>query len=208
MQSEFRITTEVDPGETRIAEIEINKNCNLNCTMCNTQLSKRPNTYMDLGLFEESLLHAKRLGQTGGLALHTIGDPLIHPRLGDYLALLRKHELTILLSSNMLAFERKQETLREYADVIEKIRFSIDGASKETYEAIRRPGKFENLIKNLELFRTMNEGGRYFDQVAIDSVVSEDVRHELAYHVSFYSRYVPMRNIGLHLVNGLSPDNT
>ena len=33
------------------------------------------------------------------------------------------------------------------------------------------------------------------DRLEMDSIVSSDVRHELAYHLDFSSKYVPMENI-------------
>ena len=42
-----------------VAEIEINRNCNINCVMCNTSLSTRPQFNMDLAL-RELLLHQPR----------------------------------------------------------------------------------------------------------------------------------------------------
>ena len=97
--------------------------------------------------------------------------------------------------------------LCKYAESIYGIRFSIDGATKETYEKIRTPGKFDKLINNLELFKEVNKDKRYFKRVTMDSIVSTDVQSELAYHLFFYSQYTEMVNIGLHLMNGLSLNN-
>ena len=61
--------------DVHIAEIEINRNCNINCVMCNTSLSTRPQFNMDMELFEHAVKYTK--GQWGGhTALHTLS--LIH----------------------------------------------------------------------------------------------------------------------------------
>ncbi|MHC5065848.1 MAG: radical SAM/SPASM domain-containing protein [Planctomycetota bacterium] len=208
MQRDRSISTTVSTHRARIGEIEINKNCNLNCSMCNTLLSERPNLNMEVERFEQVLIKARDTGQKKRLLLHTIGEPLINPLLSDYFALLRKYGFKIFLSSNLLPLKKKVDLLCEYADVIDEFRFSIDGACKETYEKIRKPGKFSKLIESLDLFKQVNAGNRHFNKVSIDSVVSTDVAQELANHLDFYSRYVPMENIGLHLVNGLSLDNS
>ena len=55
------------------------------------------------------------------------------------------------ISTNGLMLEKHIDTLIEYVDVCSSIRFSIDGVKKETYEKIRFGGKWEDLIRNLDL---------------------------------------------------------
>jgi len=190
-----------------ISEIEINKNCNLNCIMCNTALSQRAQKNMDFALFEKALSHANELGQET-IALHTIGEPLMNPHLEEYFKMIRAHGLKIFLSTNCLMLEKRMEILVANADLIQTLRLSIDGASKETYEKIRRPAKFEVLIRNLEYLKKTNEERKCFNDIRINSIVSQDVQNELGYHIKFYSNYVKIRNIELNLVSGLSPDNS
>jgi pyruvate-formate lyase-activating enzyme len=192
-----------------VGEIEINNNCNLNCVMCNTQLSQRPHEKMDTELFERLILFVKEHGHFyKTLPLHTIGEPLINPLLEEYFKILRKHKVRIMLSTNAQNLHHKLHLLCEYADVVDQIRFSIDGATAQVYEKIRRPGKFDCLIRNLEAFTAMNNKARLFRDVMIDSIVSRDTAHQLAYHMQYYAAYVPMDHIRLHLLSGLSPDNT
>lgn len=198
----------VDPDKAMIGEIEINKNCNLNCLMCNTQLSERKQFNMDLALFEKSVRHAKDLTNDPIITLHTIGEPLLNPKLPAYFEIMRSVGVKVKLSTNCTYLKKKLDLLCDNADVISSIRFSIDGASKETYEKIRKFGKWETLIENLDAFKKRNQEGKYFSHISVDSIVSTDVRSELAYHLEFYSQYAPMENIGLNLVNGLSLDNS
>jgi MoaA/NifB/PqqE/SkfB family radical SAM enzyme len=162
---------------------------------------------MDLDLFEKIIIDLKKRGQ-GIVPLQTIGEPLINPLLEEYFKILRSYKISTFLSTNGQVLDKKLDLLIRYSDVIDTLRFSIDGATKETYEKIRRPGKFDKLIENLNAFNEINKKRKIFRFVKIDSIVSEDVQHELAYHLKFYSKYTDMNNIGLHLMNGLSPDNS
>jgi len=114
----------------------------------------------------------------------------------------------VFLSSNGLLLHRKLDLLYRYSDIIDEFRLSIDGATKETYEKIRKPGKFDRLIENLEYLHKTNGERQHLKKVTIGSIVSSDVQAELAYHMSFYGRYVGIHNIDLNLVSGLSPDNS
>jgi wyosine [tRNA(Phe)-imidazoG37] synthetase (radical SAM superfamily) len=191
----------------RISEIEINKNCNLNCVMCNTALSQRAQQNMDFALFEKVLKHVSDLGQRV-ISLHTIGEPLLNPHLEEYFKITRAHGLKLFLSTNCLLLEKRMDVLVAYADIIQTLRLSIDGATKETYEKIRRPAKFDVLLKNLDYLKKVADDKQCFSDIRINSIVSKDVQHELGYHIKCYSKYVNIRNIELSLVSGLSPDNT
>lgn len=190
-----------------IGAIKVNKDCDLNCIICNTKLSTRKNENMDLNLFEKICLYLNKIKQNL-IPLHTIGEPLINPYLEDYFKILRRYKIGVVLSTNGQLLDKKLDLLCYYSNVIDTIRFSIDGASKETYEKIRSPGKFNKLVNNLNLFKEVNGNNRFFRNVKIDSIVSTDVKNELAYHLQFYSQYTKMYNIGLHLFNGLSLDDS
>ncbi len=190
-----------------IAEIEINRNCNIDCVMCNTSMSTRPSFNMDLELFEHTVKYAKSDGK-GHTALHTIGEPLMNKNLPDYFAIARKNGVQIRLSTNGLILHKHLDFLIQNADMITEVRFSIDGASQETYEKIRCGGKWDRLIPNMEEFRERTRTNNPFRQVRISSIVSMDVQHEMGHHLEFWSRYVPMEMIELNLVSGLSPNNS
>ncbi len=190
-----------------IAEIEINRNCNIDCVMCNTSMSTRPQFNMDLDLFEHAVKYAKSDGK-GHTALHTIGEPLMNKNLPDYFAIARKNGVQIRLSTNGLILHKHLDFLIQNADMITEVRFSIDGASQETYEKIRCGGKWDRLIPNMEEFRERTRVNNPFHQVRISSIVSMDVQHEMGHHLEFWSRYVPMEMIELNLVSGLSPNNS
>lgn len=210
LKQPFTLDEQYSTDDIQIGEIEINKNCNLNCPFCKTQLSTRPNDYMDIELFERCVRMAFDVnkGKRPTISLHTIGEPLLHPKLEDYFRVIRREKGKIYLVTNAQFLHKRLELLKSYSDIIETIRFSVDGSTKETYEKMRTPGKFKPLMDNLELFKKANQGGRYFSHVAMNTIVSEDNRHEIAYHLGFYSSYVPMENIGLRLVDGLAADNT
>lgn len=207
MNASFQPTLYSQEQNLSICEIEINKNCNLNCVMCNTALSQRAQRNMDFDLFEKVLKHVNDLGQKV-ISLHTIGEPLINPHLEEYFRMVRAYKLKIFLSTNCLLLEKRLETLMAYADIIHTLRLSIDGATKETYEKIRKPAKFEVLLKNLDYLKGISEKRKCFGDIRVNSIVSKDVQHELGYHIHFYSKYVDIRKIELNLVSGLSPDNT
>ena len=207
MNSRFVPSLMVDVAGFDIGEIEINNTCNLDCVMCRSSLSRRPRRNMDLDLFERCVLYEKQFG-SGHTTLHTIGEPLLNPFLEEYFKVLRRNGVKVTLSTNGLLLAKRMDLLFTYADVIVTLRLSIDGATSTTYEKIRQPGKFSRLVDNLDAFSVENRKNKKINDVRIHSIVSSDVRNELAYHLWFYSKYTDMDKILLSLVSGLSPDNS
>jgi len=180
--------------------IEVNTSCNLNCPMCNTSLSNRSNNKMDLKLFEELVL-LKKSRNIRKTVIHTIGEPLMNNHLEDYLEILKKHGLKLILITNGQLIDQRFGILKKYLSTLSYIGISIDGAHKNTYEILRPPGKFETLLKNLEKLQELKIEKRIY------STVSAQVKNELAYHLDFYRQFVPIENISLYLLTSHSPDN-
>ena len=67
--------------------IEITNNCNLNCDFCikNT----RPHKYMSIGKFKKIL--SKLNGYTKYLYFHILGEPLLHPKINEFIDIASKN---------------------------------------------------------------------------------------------------------------------
>ena len=191
------LVTQFDPREDIEAQpthftIEINSSCNLNCVMCRSKESQRPNTLMDLSLFEDSLLKLKSVGARA-INFHTINEVTANVRFGKYLEIMRKHRMTLSrLSSNCQLLDRAMDTIIEYSDVIEVFRPSIDGASKATYEFIREGGTWETLNRNLMKFAERNNKLRQPIDVEVSNVVMKCNFHEIGYLPAAYEFAVPV----------------
>ena len=188
------------------AYIEINNSCNINCTMCDTKSSTRQKKLMKLDLIEKSINQLKILG-INKVSLHTIGDPLANPQIGKIFQILRKNKFTTSLSSNGLMLNLRLKELMEHIDVCSDLRFSIDGASKETYERIRFGGIWEELIHNLDLAFTKLQPLGY--RISIDCVLSKDNVEEAGLFLSFFGKKFkyPHERISLDFINSLAPSN-
>src|SRR5205814_6055278 len=69
---------------------------------------------------------------------------------------------------------------------ISEIIFSVDGATAETYEAIRRGGKWDRLVKNLDLVTAMKrEANHKKPAVRINFTCMQTNIHELPSMVDF-----------------------
>ena len=140
--------------------------------------------------------------------MHTIGDPLANPKLEIIFKELRKYKIKCGVSTNGLLLYKHIKILQKYVDVCPSIKFSIDGATKKTYEKIRNKGKWDDLIKNLDLSNKYLK--KYNIPIRINMTVSKDNCDEIGEFICLYKKYVnePSKDMTFHLVNSLSPDNS
>jgi len=79
------------------------------------------------------------------------------------------------LQTNGLLMKKMFDRLNKILTRIDVLNISIDGASKETYELLRRGGQFEKLLENLEFIKDYHEQFR----IRFHMVVQKSNWHEM-----------------------------
>jgi MoaA/NifB/PqqE/SkfB family radical SAM enzyme len=135
--------------------IETTMACSLRCVMCQVYRSPAAmkkglvgDPVMSLELFErianETFTTAKEMTPT------VMGEPLQTPFLPKMLELLSIYSVRMnIVTSGMLLSRDMSERLAPH---LAKIKVSFDGATKETFESIRRGAKFETVVGNVRGF--------------------------------------------------------
>lgn len=126
--------------------------CNLRCRMCYISAEQpRRREQMDLELFDKIARQAFR--RTRLLFLSCATEPLMNRDFGTFLEHTGRYRIpfTCFVTNGMLLNE--DVVRRALAARISEIRFSVDGATKETYEFIRRGADWETLLEKLHLLR-------------------------------------------------------
>jgi radical SAM protein with 4Fe4S-binding SPASM domain len=145
-------------GPVRV-QLEITSVCTFDCMMCNRHNLK------DKGVLERHMpfdLFQKVIDETAPqyVTLSGLGDPLLYPRLGEALLLLRERGIIISLTSNLphLTDKRLEEIASWPPDLFS---FSLHGGSEDVFNAITRTsdyrrsvGNFERLLLRLDRNRT------------------------------------------------------
>jgi len=144
------------------AVIEVTNHCNLNCPYCMVgkthnssndgsaphSLMNRSMGYMDESTFERVFCEIRRFG-IRKVYLHFRGEPFLNSSTAKYAKQLKDVGLFVGIFTNGQAFNDKN--IAEIADVeIDLIRFSVDGASEETYCENRKGGTFANVAENMQ----------------------------------------------------------
>ncbi len=102
------------------AYVEITNICNLRCAFCPG--TKRPERFMPP---EEFRILARRLRpHTGFLYLHVMGEPLLHPQLGELLEIGAAEGFRLCLTTNGTLLEQRHDLLLS-APVLHKLSVSL-----------------------------------------------------------------------------------
>jgi radical SAM protein with 4Fe4S-binding SPASM domain len=78
--------------------IEISNICNLQCTFCPEV--DRPKALMSIELFEKIIQQAAPLTEL--VCLHLMGDPLVHPKISDFIDVCARYDARVFLVTNGL----------------------------------------------------------------------------------------------------------
>jgi len=125
--------------------IEATNRCNLRCRMCGQ--SHRHFAGVDMS-FENFNKTGPFWATAYDISLFGWGEPLLNPHLGTFFDLLSKHQARIFILTNaMLLTDNLID--RFIGGGLSFLNFSVDGATPETYNKIRRGADFETVIANI-----------------------------------------------------------
>lgn len=154
--------------------------CNLRCPVCPTGsgLVERPPQAMDLGLFE--LLMAEIGPYLLRVSLNGWGEPLLHPRFADAVAIARRYGVPAVIATNgqMLGDNRvTDELLREPPTYLT---VAIDGLTDEVNSRYRTGARLEPALRGVRrLARRRHEQGQELPRLQMRFIVMKHNEHQL-----------------------------
>ena len=115
--------------------IESSTACNAKCRMCpHSELTRRG--MMDDDLFRSIIDQAVDLG-CGAFTLFRVGEPLLFPRLFDWMDYLKEKQVKVSIYTNGSHLTPTiSEKLKTYADMYCDFTISFHGVDKDSYEAM------------------------------------------------------------------------
>lgn len=140
--------------------IDVVGTCNLRCPSCPVgNFAKtdflnevRPNGFMDIDLFSQIIQKIEHEAPaTAVVYFYNWGEPLLHPKLSEFIRYTKGRGLWCGLSSNLnIKPEMLEKAVAAYPD---EFRISASGLGSNTYEVTHRRGKTEILTANMRHLR-------------------------------------------------------
>lgn len=131
-------------------DIETTNLCNLRCIMCPYEKIKRKKEKMDIELYKKIIKDAVSFG-IKKVTLTNYGEPLLDDLIFERIQYAKKYGMDVGFFTNgtLLNINIINRLIESEPDWIY---FSFDGASKETYERIRKGANFESVKNNIVNF--------------------------------------------------------
>ena len=141
--------------------LELTNACNFNCIMCGRNDENFKATFLDISYIDclsEALDHCEEVTLFGW------GEPTIHPNFKEILKKLSKWPIRKYFVTNGSTLNKIKDDLFNYK--VDIMAVSVDGATKETNERIRRNSDFNYIINNLkDIVKFRNKRGSKYPYI-------------------------------------------
>jgi len=126
--------------------IEVTTRCNFSCIHCFRNMMSEDFTDMDIELFKKIINEASQIG-VKWIVFSGWGEPLVHPRIIEFLKYTKERGLRILLNTNGFLLKKYVEEI--YDIKVDKIVISIDSLREDIYKKIRIGGELSSITESL-----------------------------------------------------------
>lgn len=133
-------------------DIEVSDACNLRCAMCVHGLGEMKDVgFIEKG-FAQRVIQEAALDGVSSIKFNWRGEPALHKDLPEFVAFAKQMKIQeVQINTNGLPFTK--DTIGRLIDSgIDRVIFSVDADTPETYAKIRIGGDFNKLVENINYF--------------------------------------------------------
>ncbi|MBT8342151.1 MAG: radical SAM protein [Desulfatitalea sp.] len=124
--------------------LELTNSCNLSCIMCGRNAKEFKKTFFDLKWMDKLSTIMDKVTE---VTLFGWGEPTVHPEFRQLLKILDEITVKTYFLTNGMLIDRFSDLILNTVDVMA---VSIDGATPETNDRIRRGADFNKIIRHLK----------------------------------------------------------
>ncbi len=184
----FDIVTKFPPH----LDIELSDACNLRCTMCTQGIEDGVEGAGNMDLsFAKKMIDQGAQNGVRSLKLNWRGESALHKGLAEVIHHAKQAGM-IDVQMNTNGIPYTEPRIREIITAgLDRVIFSMDGATKETYERIRIRASFEKLRENVMLFKNIrDELGQTRPFIRIQMIRMKENAHEVEQFLEMWKPYV------------------
>lgn len=141
-----------------IVELDTTEACDMACPGCvSEEIMEAGRKFSSARLME--LAKEFKVMDVKGVVLIGGGEPLVHPRIGDFMSYLGKNDISIGITTNGSFIHRHMNIIAEYSSWT---RISMDAATNETFQALRPTkgggSKFDLIVDSMRKLAKIKKG--------------------------------------------------
>lgn len=179
------------PEPPTLFELNYDATCNLACPSCRTEILSATADEQDaFEIAKERVILPLLKGARGGY-ISGGGEAFASKHYRSVLAALNRREYPglqlHLITNGLLVTPQRWSTFPDLGEMVGALSVSIDAAEAETYERLRRPGKWAILMRNLEFIAGLRRSGE-IPQLWINFVVQKENYREMLAFVELGTR--------------------
>ncbi len=147
--------------------------CNLKCVFCPRTILERGG-YNFAGDMPFELIHELKdyLHDAKSISVSGLGETFLHKDPEKFLGLLREYAPAASITAcTNLNIPMSEERIKFILDKRITLSISMDGATKETYENIRKNGNYDLVRKNIDKINKIRETYPHFDYCVMGFVI-------------------------------------
>jgi radical SAM protein with 4Fe4S-binding SPASM domain len=173
------------PVALKIVSIEPSSRCNSDCLMCIIRERRREPGLMSEVVFRKVLADGMALSPRPRLYFGGTGEPLLHPDCVRWIGEASQQFETVLQTNAELLTPATAEALLKTG--LKRLVLSLDGMTKETFEAIRPGLHFEKVWENINHFLSLPFSRTHLDRVYVQMINLPQNRHEQGFFVNTFT---------------------
>lgn len=158
--------------------IETSAVCNLKCTMCPTLAYTGNRGIMNEETFQKVFREVKEI-KPDYIDMTGWGEPLLDKNIFERISMVRRIVPRVCIISNATLLHQNNNISKLVDSGITEIVVSFDGATKETYEKIRKNSNFSQTIKNLKNLSDFIRSTKSKINIKFAFVVMQENKNEL-----------------------------
>lgn len=157
-----------------VLDVEPTSYCNFKCEMCHVSSSSFPHRHMSFGQFQHIVDSNPQLIK---IHLQGMGEPLLCPDFYEMVQYARKNHILVQTTTNgSLITESAAQQMANLG--LRSIGISIDGATGQTFEAIRKNSDFYKVLKGTKYLASALSVAQSSTKLRAWCVFQQKNRHE------------------------------
>ncbi len=173
----------------RYLQIETISVCNARCSMCLTRYCKRDVTTMTEEMFKKITDELKDYSvDIERVTIQVAGEPLLDKKLEHRIRLLKDSGIRFVVFATNGSLMTEQRAKSVMKSGVDEVSFSVDGATKQTYEKIRVGLDFAEVVENIETFLRVRDEMNPETIVRIRMVAQKANENEIDQFLAFWNQ--------------------
>ena len=171
--------------------LAIDDSCNLSCPSCRTRIifeKDKSRLRKRYSLADKIIDYCANSKHLINIHVGSDGDPFASLVYRYFIKKIRKlPNVRFTIQTNGLLIKKMYQRFEEFFEKLDVLNISIDGATKETYEKLRRGGSYEKIIENLQTVKELRK--KYEFKFILHYVVQAENYKDMTPMIRLAERY-------------------